>query len=1043
MARSHSSHPALVRSCIEQLEARRLLSGPIALPPGVPVDETNAIVRRLGGSVGAFENVTVIGSAVQPRLPISFSRGIYRLTGAGAGISGTADNFTFASRPASGDGSIAARVASLTNTGTAPRAGLMVRSSNAPSAAFAGIFITPSNGLVFSRRTSDGGSSSQTFLPGISTPRFLKLSREGNSVSVFHSADGLAWSQLGSTTTVSLGSTPRVGLAATASSNAATTSAAFSNVSAMLPLGTEASDIGSVLIGSSASYSATNNVYTLAGSAADANGSGDEIGFVNRSMLGEGALVATVESFTASPATAAAGLMIRSTLGVGSPFASVMVGASGQVELRWRTVSNGPTSTATQAATAGPLSVKLERDGNSVRAFYSSDRLTWTQIGSAQTIAFASSKALGGLAIRSGTTDQLATAKITGFAQVSAVNAVSADLGTASSIGSPVYDLARNTHTFLGRGTGVGAADAYSLAGQTMTGDGEVVAYLSGFVPTNAAARAGIVLRAGTASNGAFAGVFQTASGLVVTSRNVAGGALSNSYLNGITGAVSLKLIRSGNSISARYSGDGINWLPVGGAVSMQLGTSPIAAMAVASGNEATLASASFTGFEVGTRLASGAGLLSPADELFLNDLQARSVQFFWAETNPNTGLAPDGSNANGGSPSAVSSIASIGFGLSGLVLADERGFLTHDETYARVLTTLSFLYNNAAHVNGFFYHFLNPNTGARAGTSELSPIDTALLMAGVLHAGEYWEGTQIETLATNLYNRVNWPWMQRFDGVFYGHWTPENGFEYGYGDFSEAVLLYLLGLGSSTHPISTSSWNSWSRTPVINYGGSTFVTAQTRALFTVQYPLAWFDLRGKTDSFGLNYFDNAAKATLAQRTLAMNLSGTYPQYGANMWGLTAADGPNGYTVWGGPPATSNVDGTVVPTAPGGSLAFTPRRSLDALRHMQGNYATTYRKYGFVDAFNPHTNWTSSIVLGIDVGMMLLAAENVRSGSIWNRFMQTSAAKNAITRAFGTAVEATAVSPAADSPLATSSDMRRPRQKSSLIDSLFAQEPVL
>jgi hypothetical protein len=1026
------------RCAIETLDSRRLLAGPIAIPPMLPNDQNEVILSRLNGNLGAFSAVSVIGSVAQPRVPISFSRGSYQLVGAGTGIGGSADGFTFASRPATGDGSIVARVTGLANTGSA-RAGIVIRSSTSASAAFAAILITPSNGLIFSRRLVDGGASSQSFLPGVAAPRFLKLTREGNSVSVFHSADGATWTQFGSAVNVALGADPRVGLAATATSTTATTTASFTNVSVLLPLGTDINDIGPATIGGYASYSASTNTYSISGSAVDAGGSGDEIGLVSRTTLGKGALVATVDGFVASPSTSAAGLMLRSALGAGSPFASIMATPAGQVQFRWRNASNGATSSSNASAGTGGVSVKLERDGDVVRAFYSIDRVTWTQLGSAQSISFASSRAIGGLAIRSGTAGQLATANISSFGQLGNDNTLSLDVGNPSAGGSPLFDTVRNTHTMLGRGVGVGSADSLSLAGQTMTGDGDVVAYVSGFTPTSSQARAGIMLRASATTNSSFAGIFLTSTGLVVHSRASFGAPLSSSFVNGVAGPLSLKLTRIGNGIAARYSTDGVTWLNAGSTMTIALGTSPIAAMAVASGSETALASASFTGFDAGTKLATGAGLLSPADEFFLNDLQARSVQFYWAETNPNTGLALDGSSANGGSPSGSASIASVGFGLSGLALADERGFLTHAEAYGRVLTTLNFLYNNVPHVNGFFYHFLNPATGARSGTSELSPIDTALLMAGVLHAAEYWEGTAIETVANNLYNRVNWPWMQKPNGQFYGHWTPENGFEYGYGDFSEAVLLYLLGLGSSTHPISTASWNSWSRSPVINYSGSTFITAQTRALFTVQYPLAWFDLRGKADAFGLNYFDNATKATLAQRTLAINLSGTYPQYGANVWGLTAADGPNGYTVWGGPPATSNVDGSVVPTAPGGSLAFTPRRSVDALRTMQASFPTTYRKYGFVDAFNPHTNWTSSIVLGIDLGMMLLAAENVRSAGIWDSFMQSPVAQSALVKAFGASArsdESETLQPMTDAIARIVSRRAGPR----VADELFSQQ---
>jgi hypothetical protein len=427
---------------------------------------------------------------------------------------------------------------------------------------------------------------------------------------------------------------------------------------------------------------------------------------------------------------------------------------------------------------------------------------------------------------------------------------------------------------------------------------------------------------------------------------------------------------------------------------------SAAAGLAVTSHNPSALCTATFSSVGVGSTLQPGAGVYSTDDQLFLNDLEMREAQFFYNETNASTGLIPDNSNANGGSPAAVSSIASIGFGLTALTIADARGWLTHAAAYQRALTTLNFLYTTAASVNGFFYHFLNPTTGARSPGSELSSVDTAELMAGVVSAGQYWAGTALQTTATNLYNRVNWPWMQQGSGVFYGAWTPESGFSGGYGDFSEAVVLYLLGLGSPTHPITRASWTSWSRTPVVNYSAYHFVTASDAALFTVQYPQAWFDLRGLADSTGLNYYQNAQTATLAQRQWMTDLSSTYSDFGPNLWGLTPSDSSHGYAVWGGPPAFGPIDGTVVPTGPGGSLEFTPRQALDALKNMKQTYPVTYKKYGLVDSFNPLTNFTSALVLGIDVGMTLISAENARSNFVWSYFNQSPVARQALASAF-------------------------------------------
>jgi len=466
---------------------------------------------------------------------------------------------------------------------------------------------------------------------------------------------------------------------------------------------------------------------------------------------------------------------------------------------------------------------------------------------------------------------------------------------------------------------------------------------------------------------------------------------------------VGLKLTRAGNTFTAYYCTDGINWLQVGPSQTVALNSTALAGLAVTSHNTGALCTAAISSVSIGNSPPPGAGVYSSADQLFLNDLEDRELMYYWDETNSATGLVPDSANANGGSPSADSSIAAVGFGLTALTIGDARGWLSHANAYQRALTTIDFLYNSGANVNGFFYHFLNETTGARYGTSEVSSVDTAELMAGVLSVAQYWAGTPLQTTALALFDRVDWPWMQQASGVFYGAWTPESGFSGGYGDFSEAALLYLLGLGSPTYPTSVASWYSWSRTPVVSYSGYTFVTADDSALFTVQFPMDWFNLQGLTDKTGLNFYQNAQTATLAQRQFMINLGSTYSDYSANLWGLTASEGQGGYTVWGGPPAFGPINGTVVPTAPGGSLEFDPRLTINVLENMKQTYGSTvYQKYGLVDALNPLNGWTSSLVLGLDLGPTLIAAENSRSNMVWNSFMQSSAAQQAVAKAFPT-----------------------------------------
>ncbi len=377
------------------------------------------------------------------------------------------------------------------------------------------------------------------------------------------------------------------------------------------------------------------------------------------------------------------------------------------------------------------------------------------------------------------------------------------------------------------------------------------------------------------------------------------------------------------------------------------------------------------------------------SDDKFLDELERRSFRFFWEQTNPENGLIADRAKADGSAKFPVASIASVGFGLSAICIADDRGWVSHDEAYGRVLTTLRFFWEKLPNEHGFYYHFVNMQTGAREWNCELSSIDTALLMAGVLTARQYYKGTEVEELATKIYGRMDWPWMLANGKTLSMGWTPEGGFlNARWANFSEHMVLELMGLGSSTHPLPPETWFAWEREPVITYAGKTYL--QCQPLFTHQYSHAWVDFRDKRDAYA-NYWRNSVLATLAQRQFCIDMQDKFPKYSENLWGITSSDGPDSYKSWGGPPATTQppIDGTVVPCAPGGSIPFAPRECIDALRFMREQYGNrVWKKYGFVDAFNPQTDWTGPDVIGIDVGITLLMAENYRSGFVWKYFMQ-------------------------------------------------------
>lgn len=392
------------------------------------------------------------------------------------------------------------------------------------------------------------------------------------------------------------------------------------------------------------------------------------------------------------------------------------------------------------------------------------------------------------------------------------------------------------------------------------------------------------------------------------------------------------------------------------------------------------------------------AARISAADEAFLEDLTKRTFQFFWEQSDPKTGLTLDRTRTDGTqvppehSSYNVASIAATGFALTGLCIAAERNWITREQARERVRNTLRFFANTATHKNGWFYHWMDRVTGARRWQSEISSIDTMLLMGGVLTAKQYFkDDKEIPLLASKIYDRLDFPWMLNKDPYLLSHgWRPENGFiKDRWHDYSEHALLYFLAIGSRTHPISPQAWYAWRR-DWIEYAGYKYVHS-VAPLFIDQFPQAWVDLRGRRENRApfVNYYENSVKATHAHKAFCLALAKEFPTYTENMWGITASDSAKGYIAWGGPPRDPAIDGTVVPCAAGGSLMFTPDIALPVLRQMKAKYGTKiYGRYGFTDAFNPMTGWVNPDVIGIDLGMTLLSAENLRSGKVWFWFMQ-------------------------------------------------------
>ena len=388
---------------------------------------------------------------------------------------------------------------------------------------------------------------------------------------------------------------------------------------------------------------------------------------------------------------------------------------------------------------------------------------------------------------------------------------------------------------------------------------------------------------------------------------------------------------------------------------------------------------------------------LTSEDQQFLEDLEHRSFQYFWEEGDPDTGLVPDRARMDG-SPldenhRNVASIAATGFSLTALAIAADRNWINRNQAQERTRKTLRFFANKAFNQHGWFYHWLDSKTGERRWQSEVSSIDTALLLGGVLTARQYFHDDQeIRKLATKIYERVDFHWMLNGQQLLLSHgWRPETGFlKPRWDTYSEDTILYLLAIGSPTHPISPASWYALWRDRY-RYEGHAYFTTIGVPLFMHQYAHAWIDYRNWRETRGdrIDYFENSVQATLAHRAFCVNLAHDFPAFGPNVWGITASDSAKGYLAWGGPPRDPQIDGTVVPSAAGGSLMFTPELSVAALRTMREKYGQkVYGKYGFIDAFNPNTGWVDSDVIGINAGIILLSAENARTGNVWRWFMR-------------------------------------------------------
>lgn len=372
------------------------------------------------------------------------------------------------------------------------------------------------------------------------------------------------------------------------------------------------------------------------------------------------------------------------------------------------------------------------------------------------------------------------------------------------------------------------------------------------------------------------------------------------------------------------------------------------------------------------------------------------SFNFFWEQANtdvnsPGYGLIRDRFPGS----AEISSIAAVGFGLTAYLIGIDKGYITYDEGYERVSKTLDTLLK-LDRVEGFYYHFLNIETGKRAWNSEVSNIDTSILMMGVLSVGEYF-GAEIEAKAKQLYDGVNWPWfIDESRHMFYMAYRPEKGFEGHWDFYAEQLMLYILAAGSDTYPVDDSTYYGFTR-HYAKYGdGKPFIHSWFGSIFTYQFSHAWIDFRGYTDKKKDDWFGNSVEATLAQFNFAIAVDNQYKTLGPNAWGLSACDGPNGYNgLYGAPPSGFDnkshfIDDTVPPSGAIGSIIFLPDEAQHAMLYY---YSLEGLKgsYGFKDAFNLSVNWYASDVIGINKGNTLLMLENYQNDFVHDLTMKNPA----------------------------------------------------
>ena len=372
--------------------------------------------------------------------------------------------------------------------------------------------------------------------------------------------------------------------------------------------------------------------------------------------------------------------------------------------------------------------------------------------------------------------------------------------------------------------------------------------------------------------------------------------------------------------------------------------------------------------------------------EQVLAESEFRAWSFFWEKADARTGLVQDRAPNRGGDTYTVASIASTGYALAAIPIAIERGWIGRNEGAARAQTTLDFLLT-MPNQHGWLHHFVDKRDGKTVWNSEISTIDTALLICGALVCGQSFAEThpQITQSANQLYERIDWQWMLTNGGaqpekLWLSHgWRDGKFLDFNYEEYSEITIALLLGMGAKTNSLPPACWDALRR-PTETYAGIT--NLRGGPIFIHQMPHGWFDLKNKRDRLGWDYWVSSKNAIKIQSIFASKNADKFQTFHLGWWALNASDGPRGYNAYGVPPAST--DGTVSPTGAIASITFDEAAARNFARDLyEIHRAQLWGDYGFGNAFNVDENWFDSDVIGIDLGMMLLALENQRAGTVW------------------------------------------------------------